>query len=102
MQLGLRPRLRTRPSLYDLVQKKNIDQISISGAHTAAGQDDVEPHRVPLPASPLIPPQGELPAQPPPPHITLQEASDDEKEIAAPKMPPVSNIRRRGGHGAGS
>ncbi|KAL1799047.1 hypothetical protein ACET3X_003084 [Alternaria dauci] len=88
MQLGLRPRLRTRPSLYDLVQKKNIDQISVSGALPAAGPDDVEPHRVPLPASPLISPQGELPTQPPPPHITLQEASDDEKDTSTDKMPP--------------
>lgn len=102
MQLGLRPRLRTRPSLYDLVQKKNIDQISISGAHTAANPDDVEPHRVPLPASPLISPQGELPTQPPPPHITLQEASDDENETPVDKMPPVSSASYRLGCGAGS
>ncbi|CAA9962968.1 H(+)-transporting V1 sector ATPase subunit A [Pyrenophora teres f. teres] len=86
MQLGLRPRLRTRPSLYDLVQKKNIDQISISGAHIATGKDEVEPHRVPLPASPLLPPQAELPPQEPP-HITLQEASDDEVDTPTAKMP---------------
>jgi len=88
MQLGLRPRLRTRPSLYDLVQKKNIDQISISGSHVAADKDDVEPHRVPLPASPLISPQPELPTQAPPPHITLQEASDDEGDSKIDTMPP--------------
>ncbi|KAI2474808.1 Vacuolar ATP synthase catalytic protein (mitochondrion) [Pyrenophora tritici-repentis] len=85
MQLGLRPRLQTRPSLYDLVQKKNIDQISISGAHIATGKDEVEPHQVPLPASPLLPPQAELLPQEPP-HITLQEASDDEVDIPVAKM----------------
>ncbi|USP72878.1 uncharacterized protein yc1106_00152 [Curvularia clavata] len=94
MQLGLRPRLRPRPSLYDLVQKKNIDQLSISGAHIATHQDDVEPHRVPLPVSPLISPQRELattahaPPPPPPPHITLQEASDSEEDTKIAKMPP--------------
>ena len=93
MQLGLRPRLRTRPSLYDLVQKKNIDQISISGAHIATGKDEVEPHQVPLPVSPLLPPQGELPPHAPP-HITLQEASDDESDTSTAKMPPVSSISR--------
>jgi V-type H+-transporting ATPase subunit A len=82
--------LRTRPSLFDLVQKKNIDQISTSGSHIPATEDDVQPHRVPLPQSPLISPQIELPSQPTPPHITLQEASDDEKDTAVDKMPPVS------------
>lgn len=96
MQLGLRPRLRTRPSLYDLVHKQNIDQLSISGAHLATGPDDVDPHRVPLPASPLIAPHRELATPAPPPHITLEAASDDEEEADASiaKMPPVSSAAR--------
>jgi V-type H+-transporting ATPase subunit A len=91
--LGLRPRLKTRPSLLDLIQKKNIDEISASVERVVA---DVEAYRVPLPASPLISPQPEAPNQPPQlplPRITLQEDSEEEdrKEEAA-KMPPVSFV----------
>jgi hypothetical protein len=105
--LGLRPRLKTRPSLLDLVQKKNIDQISASIDRVVPFLEaDVEPYRVPLPASPLISPQREVPTQPPqlpPPRITLQEDSDEEsrqEEVA--KMPPVSFMNRRGQWGADS
>jgi hypothetical protein len=106
MQLGLRPRLRSRPSLFDLVQKKNIDQISLSGDRTPAPKDNLEPASFPLPesepTSPLISPLRELPSQPPPPHITLHEASDDEKATPANKMPPVSINRAVARRGAGS
>jgi len=92
--LGLRPRLRTRPSLLDLIQKKNIDQISASVDRVAPVLEaNVEPYRVPLPASPLISPQREKPLQLPPPRITLQEDSEEEsKEEIAATMPPVSFV----------
>jgi V-type H+-transporting ATPase subunit A len=85
--LGLRPRLKSRLSLLDLIQKKNIDQISASVER--AVPTDVEPQHVPLPASPLISPQ-EVASRPqlPPPRITLHRGSDTEEETA--KMPPVS------------
>jgi hypothetical protein len=95
--LGLRPRLKTRPSLLDLIHKKNIDQISASVEKVVPVlHADVEPFRVPLPASPLISPQREHPPQLPPPRITLQEDSEEEaaKEEAA-KMPPVSFVGGR-------
>jgi hypothetical protein len=95
--LGLRPRLKTRPSLLDLIQKKNIDEISASVEKVVPVLEaDVEPHRVPLPASPVISPQREKPPQLPLPRITLQEDSDEEavKEEAA-KMPPVSFVADR-------
>jgi V-type H+-transporting ATPase subunit A len=93
--LGLRPRLKTRPSLLDLIHKKNIDEISVSvDQATAVLEADVEPHRIPLPASPLISPHREVPSQPPqlpPPRITLQEDSDEEaRDEEEAKMPPVS------------
>lgn len=84
MLVGLRPRLKTRPSLLDLIQKKDIDQISVSPPPV------VEATRVPLPASPQPQAQREL-SQPPPPRITLQEDSEEESRTeAAAKMPPVS------------
>lgn len=92
MHVGLRPRLKSRPSLYDLIQRKNIDQISISFDRIPALE--VEPTRVPLPQSPQLSPQPELANQPPPPRITLHEASDPDEEDTTPeKMPPVSNGR---------
>jgi hypothetical protein len=98
--LGLRPRLKSRPSLLELIQNKNIDYISVSDQRvvpilTAA----VEPTSVPLPRSPLIAPQQEIPGQPPPPppppRITLNGDSykGDAIEQAA-KMPPVSLAER--------
>jgi hypothetical protein len=91
--LGLRPRLKSRPSLLDLIQKKNIDEISASVERVVA---DVEAYRVPLPASPPISPQREAPNQPtqlPPPRITLQEDSEEEdRKAEAAKMPPVSFV----------
>jgi hypothetical protein len=92
--LGLRPRLLTRPSLLDLIQKKNIDEISASVKRVIPILEaNVEPFRVPLPASPLISPQREQPPQLPPPRITLQEDSEEEdrKEEVA-RMPPVSFV----------
>jgi hypothetical protein len=104
--LGLRPRLKTRPSLLDLIHKKDIDEISVSvDSVTAALEADFEPHRIPLPASPLISPHREVSSQPPqlpPPRITLQEDSDDEpSEQEAAKMPPVSFVMSRRAIGCG-
>jgi hypothetical protein len=97
--LGLRPRLKSRPSLLELIQKKNIDQISVSVERvvpilTAA----VEPTSVPLPRSPLISPQQEIPSQPPPPpppRITLNGDSYKGEAIEQEAMmPPVSLAER--------
>lgn len=94
--LGLRPRLKTRPSLLDLIHSKNIDQISASVEKVVpALEAHVEPFRVPLPASPLISPQRQDPPQLPPPRITLQEDSDEDAvREEAVKMPPVSFVDR--------
>ncbi|KAL5117477.1 vacuolar protein sorting-associated protein 1 [Pleosporales sp. CAS-2024a] len=100
--LGLRPRLQSRPSLLDLIQKKNIDEISASVDKVVPVLEAaVEPFRVPLPASPQTSPQREQPAQLPPPRITLQADSDEEelgREIA--KMPPKPQKTEEEEHGA--
>ncbi|KAF1847848.1 V-type ATPase [Cucurbitaria berberidis CBS 394.84] len=89
MHVGLRPRLRNRPSLLDLIHKKNIDQISTALERIPILEDDVEPHRVPLPTSPLLPPQSEVASQPPAPPIALSKDCDNiEKETPVAKMPP--------------
>lgn len=91
MHVGLRPRLRPRPSLYDLIHNKNIDQISTSLDRLPA--PEIEAARIALPPSPLLSPQAEPPFQPPPPRITLHEASESDDEVTvASKMPSVSQL----------
>jgi hypothetical protein len=98
--LGLRPRLTSRPSLLELIQKKNIDQISASVEKVVPVLEAaVQPFRVPLPASPLISPHR---VELPPPRITLQEDSDDDaKREDIVEMPPVSFVTCRGQRGQG-
>jgi V-type H+-transporting ATPase subunit A len=81
--LGLRPRLRARPSLLDLVRRNNIDQISQSPRRLSSLEADDRPKLIPLPASPQISPKREA-AVPSPYHI---DDRDDENEVA--KMAPV-------------
>ncbi|KAF2269400.1 V-type ATPase [Lojkania enalia] len=63
--LGLQPRLKSRPSLLDLIRKKDIDQISQSSGRLTDLEADERPKQIPLPSSPLITPQRE-PLRPPP------------------------------------
>jgi V-type H+-transporting ATPase subunit A len=72
-----RPRLLKRPSLLDLIQKKNIFHSSSFTGHNRLTEDDAAPHLVPLPQSPpttpLRAPASDLP---PPPQIVLDDQSD--------------------------
>lgn len=52
--LGLRPRLKARPSFLDLVRRGSIDQISQRPVLLEA---DTRPSQIPLPQSPVIAPQ---------------------------------------------
>lgn len=66
--LGLRPKLRTRPSLFDLITKKNINQLSRSES-TEDSIKEEEEHLPPLPTSPSSvrqePPPFAHPTEPP-------------------------------------
>jgi V-type H+-transporting ATPase subunit A len=84
--LGLRPRLKARPSLLDLVRRNNIDQISQEPSRTAPLEADERPKLIPLPSSPLITPLREPTS--PPLHTLAEEPKEELKEEA--KMPPVS------------
>ena len=87
--LGLRPRLKPRPSLLDLIRKNNIDELSQSPSHSAPLEPADAPTLVPLPASPAVVPRVEVTGPPP---YSLQEGSEEvpvvEEEEA--KMAPVS------------
>ncbi|XTI86981.1 V-type ATPase [Cenococcum geophilum] len=49
--LGLRPRLKARPSLLDLIRQTNIDSLS-SSPHRSSTEAEERPFEIPLPASP--------------------------------------------------
>ncbi|KAF3009484.1 H(+)-transporting V1 sector ATPase subunit A [Curvularia kusanoi] len=84
-----RPRLTKRPSLLDLIQKKNITYISSFSSSSSLFEDDVEPRTVPLPRSPPTTPQREDVSESPPPPIALNGSSSTErKEIPVAKMGP--------------
>lgn len=85
--LGLRPRLKARPSLLDLVRRKNIDQISQEPTRISPLDADDRPRHIPLPSSPLITPRRELLS--PPPYTLKEEVVEEEAEQEV-KMPPVS------------
>lgn len=52
MQVGLRPRLKGRPSFYDLVKQRNIDKLSIATAKLVKDEPELVASHLPLPASP--------------------------------------------------
>lgn len=65
--LGLRPRLRARHSLFDLIGRKHIDQLSSSSASTLPLEEDID-DLSPLPTSPpstvsLSTPPSEIPVE---------------------------------------
>ncbi|ORY19185.1 vacuolar ATP synthase-like protein catalytic subunit A [Clohesyomyces aquaticus] len=77
--LGLRPRLRPRPSLLDLIRRQNIDEISTSPQRITTLEADARPIRIPLPSSPQITPRIEIVAPPP---YTLQDEPKEAAEMA--------------------
>jgi V-type H+-transporting ATPase subunit A len=52
MQVGLRPRLKGRPSFYDLIKQRNIDKLSIATAKLVKDEPELVASHLPLPASP--------------------------------------------------
>jgi V-type H+-transporting ATPase subunit A len=77
--LGLRPRLRARTSLLDLVRRSNIDQISLSPRRLSHLDD--RPNLIPLPASPQIAPIQDV-AVPLP--YSIEEEAPPKKVTMAP------------------
>lgn len=55
MNIGLRPRLKARPSLYDLVRNRNIDRLSVRPATPSRTPSDLPP-LPPSPSSESVPP----------------------------------------------
>jgi hypothetical protein len=85
MNVGLRPRLKARPSLYDLIRDRNIDSLSVrlrpsSTDHLLSPQD-----LPPLPPSPTSTPF----ASP-----TSEEPLYTEFSLPTIKMPPKKQVAK--------
>jgi V-type H+-transporting ATPase subunit A len=83
MNVGLRPRLKARPSLYDLVRNRNIDQLSVQPLHSFAKELPAE--LPPLPSSPAF----KL-SRPPTPVLSNPLQQLEERA----KMPPKKEVAR--------
>jgi hypothetical protein len=90
MQVGLRPRLRGRASLYDLIRQRNIDQLSVAPAKLAQELSIVdEASNVPLPSTPRL--LTSLSVFPPTSSPVFEEAPTAPEELKpVVKMVPVS------------
>ena len=83
MNVGLRPRLKARPSLYDLIHQHNIDQLSVQPLRSFILELPAE-----LPPLPLSP--HKAPSAPPTP--VLSTLSEPVKEFV--KMAPKKEVAR--------
>ncbi|PVH74303.1 vacuolar ATP synthase catalytic subunit A [Cadophora sp. DSE1049] len=78
MNVGFRPRLKARPSLYDLIRNRNIDSLSVA-VHRRPSLSR-HPELPPLPPSPSF-----THSPPPTPRTPPQVPVEDEQAV---KMPP--------------
>lgn len=78
MNVGLRPRLKARPSLYDLIRNRNIDQLSVQPLRSF-----VEVLPAELPPLPLSPDKNL--STPPTPILSSYPASAKDPAKMAPK-----------------
>lgn len=81
MNVGLRPRLKARPSLYDLIRTRDIDSLSVAVHRRPSVSQELqlEPELPPLPPSPSFT------STSPPPTPRISQQAPVEKVV---KMPP--------------
>ena len=83
MNIGLRPRLKARPSLYDLVRNRSIDKLSIQPQQSFF--EELPAELPPLPSSPT-----NIISNPPTPVL----APHPEPAEEPPKMAPKKEVAR--------
>jgi hypothetical protein len=78
MNVGFRPRLKARPSVYDLIRNRSIDSLSVRrrGSFT----EELLSELPPLPSTPT-----EFPSPPPTPAIATHPKPVQESDNTAPK-----------------
>ena len=85
MNVGFRPRLKARPSLYDLIRTRDIDSLSVAVHRRPSVSQELqlEPELPPLPPSP-----GFTSTSPPSTPRTLQQVPIEVEHQELVKMPP--------------
>merc|ERR1712093_849858 len=85
MNVGFRPRLKARPSLYDLIRTRNIDSLSVAVHRRPSVSQELqlEPELPPLPPSP-----GFTSTSPPSTPRTLRQVPIEVEHQELVKMPP--------------
>jgi hypothetical protein len=89
MNIGFRPRLKARPSLYDLVKNRSIDSLSVR-RHRPSSSLELLRELPPLPSSPTLSPlptpfqpeqpeQDPLPVKMPPKKVVERDADGEEQ-----------------------
>jgi len=86
MQVGLRPRLKGRPSFYDLIKQRNVDKLSIATPKLVEDEPQLAASHLPLPASPT---SSKEPALLPLLTPSIGEGSTPKKIQKSVKMVPV-------------
>lgn len=84
MNVGLRPRLKARPSLYDLVQHRGIDHLSSN----AGSSNESFAELPPLPTSPFPSTSLKSPTGTTPPLLTPEPTK------SSPNMPPKKDVSK--------
>lgn len=111
MNVGLRPRLKARPSLYNLVRNRNIDQLSVQPFRSFV--EELPAELPPLPLSPdknlstpptpvlsIYPEPAEEPAKMAPKKEVARDA-DGEEQYGMSQYPPAVQTQANGSY-AGS
>jgi len=86
--LGLRPRLRPRPSFLDLVRKTDSEE-QLPPRPSTSHETGIDPRLVPLPKSPVLPPQNDQDDVETPPSYSPVDVVKQEEKVD--KMTPVSD-----------
>jgi hypothetical protein len=88
--LGLRPRLKHRPSLFDLIQRHNLEAGPFTPTSNSSSVDDELPTQIPLPASPASPRKTRANSTPPPASIPIVRIKTPPKRVVKAKMAPAN------------
>lgn len=87
MNIGLRPRIRARPSFYDLIRNRSIESLSLHRQHSFS--QELLAELPPLPPSPSV---GRSPLSQRTEFIPQSQEEEEEEALEmAPKKAPVKD-----------
>ena len=89
MNVGFRPRLKARPSLYDLIKNRNIDRLSALSPTKLVDRGELPALPNSRPSTPTVEKQPELvytPVKMPPKKETKTDADEEEQYGGHPQV----------------